>query len=119
MIRALQLARRGDGYRVMAAAGALLPADIPAAGKDRDKVIEQTLRQVLDQGEFFGKQVVSCLPAHLVQYKNLRLPRMPREELTAAVEWEARDRLQLGNDQAVVQFLMLVKCVRVMKSVRK
>ncbi len=104
MVRALQLARRGDGYRVMSAGCSVLPGELPASGKDRDDAVEAAVRQVLGQGEFFGKQVVSCLPAHQIQYKNLRLPRMPHEELSAAVEWEATDRLQLGADQAVVQF---------------
>ncbi len=103
-VRALQLARRGEGYRVMSAGCSVLPGELPATGKEREEAVEAAIRQVLGQGEFFGKQVVSCLPAHQVQYKNLRLPRMPHEELSAAVEWEATDRLQLGADQAVVQF---------------
>lgn len=104
MVRALQLARRSESYRVVAAGAVALPTDLPDRGQARDQAVEQAVAQILEKGNFLGKQVVSCLPAHLIQYKNLRLPRMPQEELAAAVQWEATDRMQLKPDQAMVQF---------------
>ena len=63
------------------------------------------IRQMLDGGGFTGQRVVSSLPAASLQYKNLRLPKMPPDELGQAVRWEAAERLRLGGDGFQLQYL--------------
>ncbi|MBI1335683.1 MAG: hypothetical protein GC164_01825 [Phycisphaera sp.] len=105
-IRMMQLrTAQGDGpFVATAAARHELPADLPAAGEDRAKAIGKIIAQMLSSGPFVGKRVVTSLPSSAIQYKNLRLPRMPADEIKSAVEWEASDRLNLGADKAAVQF---------------
>ena len=103
-LRAIQLAGSPQSRRVIAAASVVLPANLPLHGPQRVSGLSAILTQLLKQNSFRGREVVSCLPVTQMQYKNLRVPRMPDEELATAVAWEARDRLQLGNKQACIQF---------------
>jgi type IV pilus assembly protein PilM len=109
-VRLLQLRRRGGrggrgGLAVAAAADRELPADLPPSGPQRRSALAVLLRAMLRSGDFRGRQVISCVPAAAIQYKNLRLPRMPTEELRAALTWEASTRLNLGPaEKTVIQF---------------
>lgn len=104
-VRMIQLERGRDGAaKVAAAAARALPADLPASGPERVKALAAILREMLAAGGFSGAAVVSCLPASAVQYKNLRMPKMPPDELAGAIQWEAADRLKLNAETAQVQF---------------
>jgi type IV pilus assembly protein PilM len=103
-VRLLQLKRSGAGFAVGAAASRVIPADVPEQGPERAARLGELIKQMVAEGSFTGRRVVSCLPATAVTYKNLRLPRMPADELRAAVEWEAADRLKLPADKVQVQF---------------
>lgn len=103
-IRMLQLEPRGDGYAVAASAQDVLPARTPESGEKRHELQVQLLQKLYSEGSFDGKQVVSCLPAHVLHYKNLRVPKMPPDELRGAVEWEAADRLGLSSDRMRLRF---------------
>lgn len=103
-IKMVQLARQGEVFTVQAAASALLPSDLATQGGARIAALAPLIRQLHKQGRFRGRQVVTCLPVHQMHLKSLRLPRMPREELNAAVQWEANDRLKLSPQQDRVQF---------------
>jgi len=88
--RLIQLAPKGDGFDVVAAAAFPTP-DLEAS--NRNESLSQLIQEALSSHSFVGKRVVSSLPASAVQYKNIRLPQMPADELRSAVEWEAKDRL--------------------------
>lgn len=108
-IKMMQLQRttRGDGvlrWSVVAAAWRALPIDLAPRGPSRNEAVARAIRDILDSGGFTGRSCVSCLPADAIQYKNLRVPQMPADELRAAVEWEAQDRLRLDKAQALIQF---------------
>lgn len=94
-VRLLQLGRRGDGLVVRAAAGEALSLPASADLEHRLSAMTQTIHRLLDRGGFSGNSVVSCMPVDQLQYKSLRLPHMPMDELRAAVEWEASDRLKI------------------------
>ncbi len=103
-IRMLQLRHVQNGWAPVAAAHTEIPGDIPTDRTERTTALAKLIRGLLDEGSFQGRQVVSCLPAGSLQYKNLRLPAMPDDELRAAVAWEAKDRLLLGGDGGQVQY---------------
>jgi type IV pilus assembly protein PilM len=103
-IKMLQLDRRDEGYAVAAAASRTLPAEMPTSPTERIELISGLIAQMLEGGQFVGQQVVSCLPATTIQYKNLRVPRMPSDELPGAVAWEASDRLKMPSDTTHFQF---------------
>ncbi len=104
-IRLLQLARRGG--KVVALAAASAPNPVIAPGGDAaqsSETIVKCVRDLLTNGGFAGREAVACLSGEVVQFKNVRLPRMPAEELRSAAEWEATDRLKLVDGEAMVQF---------------
>ena len=103
-IKMLQLANESSGCAIAAAARAPLPADIPESGEARVDILADLIREAIDKSDMVGRDVICCLPATSIQYKNLRLPRMPASELTKAVEWEAADRLKLDLRTTRLQF---------------
>ena len=103
-VRAVQLTAQGDRWRVSAAGVAALGAQVPDSGVEHAKAVAEALVRVLESTSFSGKRVVTALPSSAVQCKNLRLPPMPPNELQAAVEWEAADRLKLGQTYQIQFF---------------
>lgn len=104
-LRLIQLERKADRWSVVAAATAALPADLPAQGEGRVKALAGIVRPLLADNPFKGRRVVSALPASAVTCKNLRIPCMPRDELAAAIEWEASDRLHLPLETVELQHI--------------
>ncbi len=103
-VRMMQIDRQADRLVVLAAARQSLNAVADGCGEQFHQAVADAIANMLDSGKFTGKQAISCLPATAVHYKNLRLPKMPPNELPAAVQWEANDRLHLG-EPAVTQFI--------------
>jgi len=103
-IKMLQLANERAGCIAAAAARVPLPGDILESGDARVAILADLIREAIDKSDMVGRDVICCLPATSVQYKNLRLPRMPADELAKAVEWEAADRLKLDLRTTRLQF---------------
>ncbi len=112
-VKMLQLERLGgkadrDGggprWAVRAASKVALPVDLPAKGRARNEAVARAIAEMLESGHFHGRRCVTCLPAEAIQYKNLRVPQMPLDDLKSAVEWEAQDRLKIDKAQAILQF---------------
>jgi len=104
-IKMLQLSGPEDDLSAVASARYDLPGDIPSAGPERRAVLIEACRKLYDSAPFRGRRVVSCLPVSTVRYKNIRLPKMPVDELRQAVEWEAADRLDMENQELTAQYL--------------
>ena len=108
-VKLLQIERRGSGrtadLRATAAAIQPLPRDLTLGDARYHGEVGDAIRKGLERGSFTGKSVVSSLPAGAVEFKSLRLPKMPQGELGAAAAWEARERMQMGDDPMTVQHL--------------
>ncbi len=65
---------------------------------------QRAIATALRRGKFAGRQAVSALPAELLRYKTLRLPPMPEEDMAQAVAWEAAERFQLTENQALQHY---------------
>lgn len=104
-VRMIQFTQEGDRLVALAAAARELDRDLGHDGGDRyHHAVTQAVRDMLSSGKFQGHTAVSCLPAAGVQYKNIRLPKMPHDELASAVTWEAGERLKLSSDAMNIQF---------------
>ncbi len=103
-VKLVQLERAGDGLRVIAAARRPLPATRRANDPSFEQALVRALSQMLAEGGFRGTRCVSALPAAVVQFKNVRLPKMPPDELAAAVQWEAAERLGQRGDGLMTQY---------------
>ncbi len=104
-IRMLQIHRDGDKKVAVAAASRTLGRDVcPASGDAYHRAVTDAVRDMLATSHFKGHRAVSCLPAASLHYKNIRLPKMPRDELASAVQWEASERLKFSGEAMSVQF---------------
>ena len=94
-VKMLQLAvMRGKPF-VAAAALRHLPEDATRSDADpqmRRRTLVETVREMLANGVFHGRSVVSCMRADEIGIKNIRLPQMPDDELASAALWESRER---------------------------
>ena len=104
-IRMIQFKYAADKPVATAAAARPLGCGIcPKSGDAYHQAVNKTIREMLAEGHFHGNQAVSCLPAASLIYKNIRLPKMPYDELASAVQWEASERLKFSGDAMNVQF---------------
>lgn len=104
-IRMLQIHRDGGKKVAVAAASRALGREVnPAMGDAYHQAVAAAVRDMLASGHFKGHRAVSCLPAASLHYKNIRLPKMPRDELASAVQWEASERLKFSGEAMSVQF---------------
>lgn len=104
-VRMIQFTRDDDRLVAVAAAARHLDREINhESGERYHEAVSHAIREMITSGKFRGNKVVSCLPAAGVQYKNIRLPKMPHDELASAVIWEAGDRLKLSSDVMNIQF---------------
>lgn len=78
-----------------------LSKDVDLTGAAYHAEVSRAVSAAVRRAGFTGKKVVSALPVDAVLYKTLRVPPMPDEELKQAIEWEAAERFQIKDDQAV------------------
>lgn len=103
-VRLMQLEPCASGWKAVAAAQQpLLVGPTDDAATVQEATIK-AIRKAMDGGQFVGNRVVSTLPSTAIQYKNLRVPKMPPHELKAAVEWEAADRFHLPVESMQLQY---------------
>jgi len=91
-IKMLQMRQVGEAVAVTACGRWPFP---PLAGDDpaeRRKLTIQGVRELLREGGFRGRRVVSALPCRQLKIKNVRLQSMPADELDEAVRYEAEER---------------------------
>lgn len=104
-IKMLQLEVVGDSLAVRAAAKRVMGETPEVDGTRRLASIGETIRQMLKQGEFSGRSVVTTLPREIVHTKNLRLPQMPLNELASAVEFEVAHLFPFDASEARIHFI--------------
>lgn len=95
----------GESLAVQAGAAYELPSPMPTDAEKRRGVILEGIAKLRSICPFVGKRVVSVLPCSDVQYKNIRIPKMPPDERAEAARWDAIDRMNLNAETARVSFL--------------
>jgi len=99
-VRAIQFADVGGTPTVHAAAQCPI-----SAGASDGSGLQAAIREALSSASFHGNQVVTALGASCVQLKNLRLPRMPAEEMKDAVLFEALARFEAEPSDVQIQYI--------------
>lgn len=66
----------------------------------------QAVEEMLSEGIFTGRDVITSLGWDDVQIRSLRIPSMPEEEVCEVVRFEAADRFGLDPASAEVRFLI-------------
>ncbi len=91
-IRMLQLDAIGKAVSAVAAARWKFPDAAVFDPQLRRTHAVDAVRQMLADGDFRGRKVVTCLGGDDLIIKQARLPRLSDSERRAAVQWEANDR---------------------------
>jgi len=103
-VKLLQLADEGGRPALLAAAH----CEVQGPSHDYDdhaEAIARAIREALGAHDFRGRDVVAALSSREFQLKSIRLPKMPAEELSSAVQFEAQDRFDFGPEAGQLRFI--------------
>ncbi len=101
----VQLAGRLGRLELHALAQAEMPDEQDAHSEGRDHEIAAVLRKLVADHRFKGRQVVSCLSPDDLFVKNVRLPKLPEDEVAKVVVWEGEERLPYPTAEAQIRHL--------------
>lgn len=104
-IKMMQLEVTGNTLSVVAAARQSFPPEVRDNSDLRLPLAVEMIRQMRRQNGFKGKRAVLAIPREILHAKNLRLPPMPPAELSAAVQFEARNIFPFDSEQAHIHVL--------------
>lgn len=104
-VRMLQLSGREHDLRVMDAAKFAIPAEARTHLNRRREAVVEGIRRLVKERRFRGREAVAALPAGALAVRNIRMPKMPDEELATAVNWEAQNKFPFDTATAVIQYL--------------
>jgi type IV pilus assembly protein PilM len=93
-------------WRLIAAASAEVPPDIRRDEPARWNFFSQSMRDLLTSGKFHGRTVMLGLPAAGMHIQHLRMAKMDEGDTTKALPWEARGKIPLDPNQAVLRHLV-------------
>jgi type IV pilus assembly protein PilM len=102
-LRLAQVAPAGQEWKLVAAASADVPSHVRHDNNARMQFFIQTTKDLLSQGGFSGRQVVLALPAASMFIQHLRMPKMDDEAVKKAIPWEARGKIPLDPNHALLR----------------
>ena len=105
-IKMIQLAINGGHISVVAADKVRLDPNINGDGEERRSFIVTTIKQMLREGNFCGRNVISCLPNGQLKITSLRLADGEEGEIEQALRKEAAQRFGLDASQDVINYLV-------------
>jgi len=104
-VRMLQLAGSDRDLRAVEAAKFVVPEEAKKDPHTRRQAIVEGIRRVLRDRRFHRRETVMVLPGDQLAVRNVRMPKMPDEELATAVNWEAQNKFPFDTATAVIQYL--------------
>ena len=104
-VRLLQLGGTERDLRVIEAAKFVLPLEVKGDPNGRREFLVDGVRRLMRQHHFRGREVVMALSTAELAVRNVRLPKMPDEELATAINWEAQNKFPFDTATAIIQYL--------------
>ena len=104
-MRAVQLAWTGTAVELVQVAALERPGR--PNGKPKAAELAPLIRHFLHEGRFRGRDVVTAVSHEDSVIRVVRLPRMPEEELGAAVKWEAERYIPFAASDCVTDHAVL------------
>jgi type IV pilus assembly protein PilM len=105
-LRLAQVQWTGDDYKLIAAASADVPPHVRADAAARSTFFVDTVRDLLAQGSFRGRQVVLALPASTMFVRHLRMPKLDDDAMKKALPWELRGKLPIDPLHALLRHII-------------
>jgi type IV pilus assembly protein PilM len=104
--RSVKLAQlSADGARLVELARWDLPSETPTEPAARAEQVTDALRRAREGRKFHGRDAVISLGPRELFVQNVRLPKVPGEELEKLVRADAAERIPFPIDEAEIRFL--------------
>src|SRR5438552_16359447 len=96
-----------DGeYRLIAAAAADVPSHVRHDAPGRFQFFIDASKELLSEGKFTGRHAILGLPAAQMFIQHLRLAKMDEESLKKALPFEARGKLPIDPNHALLRHVI-------------
>jgi type IV pilus assembly protein PilM len=105
-VKMIQLSMNGGQISVIAADKACIDAGINGDNQARRGFVISAIKQMLDEGGFRGRDVVSCLPNDGLKITSLRLGETATEEIEQALKKEVVQRFGLNPDKDAMDYMV-------------
>lgn len=87
-IRIVEIGPERQGYQVKAFYFPYPGPVVETGCQVGHRFLVEFLKRIVAENRWYKRTVVTALPSHQVMIRNLKFPRMPREDLQKAVAWE-------------------------------
>jgi len=102
----IQLAINGGHISVVAADKVHVDSGINGDGEERRSFVISAIKQMLAEGNFRGRNVVSCLPNDRLKITSLRLAESETDEMEQALRKEVSQRFGLDPEKDTINYLI-------------
>jgi len=102
----IQLVVTGGQISVLAADKVRIDPGINGDGEQRRGVVISAIKQMLVEGKFSGRKVVSCLPSDRLKITSLRLVESQSDEIEQALRKEVVQRFGLDPDKDAMNYVL-------------
>jgi type IV pilus assembly protein PilM len=102
----IQLLINGEQISVLAADKTHIENGINDDEQTRRSFVISAIKRMLSNGNFHGRNVVSCLPSGKLKITSLRLAETERDELEQALKREVAQRFGLDPDKDVMDYVV-------------
>ncbi len=105
-IKMIQLLANGEQVSVIAAQKARIDHSINGDGQERSRFVISAIRQMLAEGNFHGRNVVSSLPNDGLEITSLRLAEAQSDGIEQALRKEVVQRFGLDPDEDAMKYVV-------------
>lgn len=105
-IKMLQLATNDGQISVIAADKVRIDPGINGDGQQRRSFVVSAIKQILEKGNFQGRDVVSCLPNDGLKITSLRLAEADGDEIEQSLKKEAEQRFGMDPDKDLINYML-------------
>ncbi len=105
-IKMIQLLMNGEQISVLAADEIRTAAGINDDEQARNRFVISAIKQMLDRGNFDGRNVISCLPNGKLRITSLRLAEVGTDEIEQALRKEVVQRFGLDPDKDAMDYVV-------------
>lgn len=105
VVRLLQLGGTERDLRVLQAGRFAIAQELRTDPQRRRQAIVEGIANLMRERRFRSRELIIGLSDKELAIRNIRMPKMPEEELPTAVNWEAQNKFPFDTATAVIQSL--------------
>ncbi len=105
-LRMAQVQHAKGDFKLIAAASADVPSHVRHDPAARLNFFVDSVRDLLSQGKFRGRETVLGLPAAMMFIQHLRMPKLEPDAMKKALPWELRGKLPIDPTNAQLRHVI-------------